>query len=188
MGLDMYLCTNSQTITKRVHEGEPYGEYITDFYCAEGICLYLRKANAIHRWMVEHVQDGDDDCGNYEVSVEQLQELRDICKRVIDECPLIDGTVKNGERLVDGAWVAQYESGKVMSNKERAAELLPTTSGFFFGSTDYDQWYYEDVRWTAKQLDIILGMLMEKKEQFWTYYVTEDSPDWHVKFWYHSSW
>ena len=27
-------------------------------------------------------------------------------------------------------------------------ELLPTTSGFFFGSTEYDDWYWQDVKET----------------------------------------
>ena len=27
-----------------------------------------------------------------------------------------------------------------------AEELLPTQSGFFFGSTNYDEWYYEDMQ------------------------------------------
>ena len=31
-------------------------------------------------------------------------------------------------------------------NTATSMELLPTTSGFFFGSTEYDQWYYEDVK------------------------------------------
>lgn len=30
-------------------------------------------------------------------------------------------------------------------NKENAAEILPTTSGFFFGGTEYDEWYWESV-------------------------------------------
>lgn len=37
---------------------------------------YWRKASAVHGWFVEHVQDGEDDCGNYSVSIEQLYDLR----------------------------------------------------------------------------------------------------------------
>lgn len=157
MGLDMYLYTNSRAITKRVHEEEPYGEYVTDYYRSEGVCLYWRKANAVHKWMVENVQDGNDDCDYYEVEVGKLVELRDICRSVLED------------------------HGK-------APKLLPTTSGFFFGSTEYDDWYFDDVKWTADQLDLILGMLNAVDEHYWTYHVTDDEPDWHVKFWYHSSW
>ena len=35
---------------------------------------------------------------------------------------------------------------------EVAEELLPTTSGFFFGDTSYDEWYMKDI---AKTLSIV---------------------------------
>jgi hypothetical protein len=44
---------------------------------------YWRKANAIHRWFVENVQDGKDDCGIYYVSDVALVELKAVCDRVI---------------------------------------------------------------------------------------------------------
>jgi len=44
---------------------------------------YWRKANAIHRWFVENVQDGEDECKTTDVEREQLQSLVDICERVI---------------------------------------------------------------------------------------------------------
>lgn len=39
---------------------------------------------------------------------------------------------------------------------ELSAELLPTVSGFFFGSTDYDEYYYHQVEYTVKLLENIL--------------------------------
>ena len=36
---------------------------------------YWRKANAIHKWFVDHVQDGNDDCKKYYVGQEYLKEL-----------------------------------------------------------------------------------------------------------------
>lgn len=44
---------------------------------------YWRKANAIHKWFVENVQEGADDCNSYFVPREKLQELRDTCERVL---------------------------------------------------------------------------------------------------------
>jgi hypothetical protein len=29
-------------------------------------------------------------------------------------------------------------------------------SGFFFGSTDYDEWYFEDVKYTKDEIDKLL--------------------------------
>lgn len=34
----------------------------------------------------------------------------------------------------------------VIVDPSKAQELLPTCSGFFFGSTDYDKYYFEDVK------------------------------------------
>lgn len=44
----------------------------------------------------------------------------------------------------------------ILMDKRRAQELLPTQSGFFFGSTDYDEWYYEDLEHTIPMLEKIL--------------------------------
>lgn len=38
-----------------------------------------------------------------------------------------------------------YRCECVLENHEKAEELLPTTCGFFFGSTDYDEYYFTDV-------------------------------------------
>jgi hypothetical protein len=45
---------------------------------------------------------------------------------------------------------------KVLENKELAADLLPSTSGFFFGSYEYDEWYERDLINTIERLDKIL--------------------------------
>ena len=42
-----------------------------------------RKANAIHKWFVDNVQDGVDDCGDYKVTKEQLIELHNVCNDVL---------------------------------------------------------------------------------------------------------
>ena len=42
-----------------------------------------RKANQIHQWFVTNVQNGDDDCKDYYVSSEQLEELLDVVKQVL---------------------------------------------------------------------------------------------------------
>jgi len=47
--------------------------------------FYWRKANAIHKWFVDNVQDGDDDCGSYSVEREKLSELLDTVKKVLDD-------------------------------------------------------------------------------------------------------
>ena len=44
---------------------------------------YWRKANQIHKWFVDNVQDEIDDCGNYNVTYEQLVTLRELCKDIL---------------------------------------------------------------------------------------------------------
>lgn len=40
----------------------------------------------------------------------------------------------------------------VLDDHSKAKDLLPTTDGFFFGCTDYDEWYYLELENTIKML------------------------------------
>lgn len=113
---------------------------------------YWRKANAIHKWFVENVQDGNDNCDYYEASKEQLEELLAICNTVKSSTKMEHNYVKNGERFENGMWCPIVEEGDTIANPEVAEELLPTQSGFFFGSTDYDQYYMQDIEDTIEIL------------------------------------
>lgn len=50
---------------------------------------YWRKANQIHGWFVQNVQDGKDDRGNYPVLLEQLQDLKAVCEEVLNDHSLV---------------------------------------------------------------------------------------------------
>ena len=88
---------------------------------------YWRKANQIHNWFVNNVQDGEDDCRSYYVSREKLQELKSLCQQVLE-------------------------------NKSLANEFLPTQSGFFFGSTEYEGYYFDDLEKTIRIIDNALAL------------------------------
>ena len=119
---------------------------------------YWRKSNQIHRWFVENVQDGEDDCQYHnECTNEILEELLDTCKTVLESCTMTYGKVKNGERLVNGKWEPIYEEGKIVIDSSVAEELLPSCSGFFFGGTSYDQWYVDDIAETIKIIEEVLA-------------------------------
>ncbi len=94
---------------------------------------YWRKANQIHKWFVDHVQDGKDDCNEYRVTRDQLQLLVDNCKLVL-------------------------------INKEEAKTLLPRQEGFFFGSYEYDEYYWYDIQDTIEQLERVLNEYPEEWE------------------------
>ncbi len=140
MGLDMYLTAKryiwftEEAVSNAVAELFPE---LKDRKVkqVEAEAAYWRKANAIHKWFVEKVQEGMDDCGNYYVSREQLAELRDTCRRVLDF-------------------------------RHLAVDQLPPTEGFFFGGTDIDEWYWQNLEDTVKMIDSILADFPEDKWEF----------------------
>lgn len=116
---------------------------------------YWRKANHIHKWFVDNVQNGIDQCQKSPATREQLQKLLQVCEEVSKSIQLIDGYVYNGMHLgpdTGGQLVTDYIEGQVIAEPEIAEKLLPTQEGFFFGSVAYDQWYYEDVENTIKMI------------------------------------
>ena len=153
MGLDMYLERHHKAVEGYLGEDledmkvnnpqgyalvKPYivkrGQYIKWESLSEEVG-YWRKANAIHRWFVENVQNGVDDCGTYSVSKAELEELLEICKELYEH--------KDDERF--------------LPNENSPETLLPTQGGFFFGSTEYDEWYWEDIKSTIEILERVLS-------------------------------
>ena len=106
---------------------------------------YWRKENAIHKWFVENIQNGEDDCRFHrEITKSDLENLKHICKTILNTCCVVDG--------------------EIMVNSVVASELLPTQSGFFFGGTEYDEWYMDGLKYTIDIVDKIL-----KETDFNTY-------------------
>ena len=143
MGLDMYLHAEfyiSNYVYDKV-ETAKYGKIMsalglssTGRYSSIDVSVqvaYWRKANAIHNWFVKNVQDGKDNCERYYVERKQLEELLGTCKE-----------------LQTHRFTPQAE--------EKAQELLPPVSGFFFGSTGIDEGYWEDIESTVQQVSYIL--------------------------------
>lgn len=117
---------------------------------------YWRKANAIHRWFVEHVQDGEDDCKVYDVQRDHLLKLLDTVNKVLAASKLVKGKVQNGSILEGSKLVPILEDGKRIRDPTVARMLLPTQEGCFFGGTDYDQYYIEDLKRTRHILEAAL--------------------------------
>lgn len=46
---------------------------------------------------------------------------------------------------------------QITADNSLAEELLPTQSGFFFGSTEYDEWYFNDIESTITELEAVLA-------------------------------
>ena len=111
MGLDMYL-------ERQIHVAGLEGAIPLDYkgravkidpYKVTTIIEeigYWRKANQIHNWFVQNVQDGKDNCGKYRVSQEQLVELKNLCKRALESkdpslLPPLEGFFFGSTRIDD---------------------------------------------------------------------------------------
>ncbi len=131
MGLDMYL-------TKKIYIGANYehnkvtgtielfsngkliGINLEKIVDINERTAYWRKSNQIHKWFVDNVQEGEDNCAEYYVSDDNLKDLVNLCKKAIET---------------------------------QDASLLPPQSGFFYGSTDIDEYYWGDLQSTIDQLE-----------------------------------
>jgi len=172
MGLDMYLNRKKYVGAEYEHRGvtgkveiKINGKKLPiDFnkisYIEESVC-YWRKANAIHKWFVDNVQDGVDDCRNAYVNLADLEKLLNVCKEVKKIAKMKKGKVECGKELKDGQWVPIIKDGEYIENREEIEKILPTSSGFFFGSTDYDEWYMQDIDFTIEKLE---NIIKEEKE------------------------
>jgi len=191
MGLDQWLVTNSKGMSKAINKlekGAPdYETRWVNYRSRNGIVAEWRKANQIHGWFVKNVQDGKDDCGRYEVEVSQLKELLETVDKVLDSTRLVKGMVSNGYSYDHNLnKVHHMAEGLVLEDSKTARELLPTQEGFFFGGTDYDEYYWCDLECTKEQLEKILGMV-EKGEDGWGWHYKGEE-DWNLTITYHSSW
>ena len=139
VGKDKWKCEGSPSLTVQIN------------------VMYWRKANQIHNWFVQEVQDGVDNCSDYYVSRAQLEELRDLCQEVIDRTELKPGKVHTGTQWDDKGQHEMYEDGQVAVSSAVAEELLPTGAGFFFGSTDYDSFYFDDLKHTVEGINKVLS-------------------------------
>lgn len=151
MGLDMYLYAKKTVSSKYdTPENQDIYKNLVSLMGAEELArsgenlgfsevmvqvAYWRKANAIHDYFVKECADGNDECQQIWVSREKLDELVKRC----------DVVLKN-------------------NNPEDAKHCLPTASGFFFGSTEYDEWYFSNVKQTKDVIEKILNNAPEDWE------------------------
>lgn len=159
MGLDMYLYRRQYAHPKldgkleMTRQGKLQQVEVEVPTVLQEEVAYWRKANHIHGWFVDNVQDGKDDCQEYVVTQQQLAKLLETVREVIAASKLIDGEVTVGASYESGEKVPIFEKGKIIADPTVAKRLLPTRQGFFFGSYEYDENYHDDLCYTQFALE-----------------------------------
>lgn len=97
---------------------------------------YFRKFNALHSYIVKTFADGVDNCQDIILYKEDVEQIKKVLDDVLEA-----------------------------NTEEKAKELLPTQSGFFFGGTDYDEFYFEDVKDAADLMQSFLDNFDFEKYQ-----------------------
>lgn len=130
MGLDMYLIR--KTIFN--NQDEIRNLNLPDFINSSNVrdireeVGYWRKANMIHDWFERNFSDeGLDNCRPIGIETENLEELLEITRNLLES-----------------------------KSEEKAKEILPCAEGFFFGSQEYDEHYWNQLDYTAELLSDIL--------------------------------
>lgn len=142
MGLDMYLNAKRYlwSADERIKDkiAEAFPEINAEVKSVIVEAAYWRKANAIHGWFVKNVQAGEDNCAEYNVSLEQLQDLVALCKEVLSN------TSKAQELLppIQGFFFGAYEIDDwYVYNLEKTVEQLeeclkwPSEWDFYYQSS-----------------------------------------------------
>jgi hypothetical protein len=133
MGLDMYLSKKRYLSADERREVRITGLHpevaVEKVECIVEAAGYWRKANAIHRWFVEHVQDGRDDCRPYEVSraqlaalLEAVDEALDDPKRAAETLPTQPGFFFGSVAYDAGYWFDLAETRRMVNAALRADE------------------------------------------------------------------
>lgn len=134
-------------------------EYNEDIYGKQ--LMYWRKANQIHNWFVQNCQGGVDNCERYVITVADLIKLKELCEKILTMTVVkqelrptfLNGWFSEPEHVMQDVRLLTYEGMKF------ASEHLPSSSGFFFGNTDYNDYYVWDVEDTVKQINDTLDTL-----------------------------
>lgn len=92
MGLDMYLSGYKylwrDDDTRQKVKKQLKSSYDPKYVVLE--LIYWRKANAIHKWFVDNVQEGEDDCKEHLVSIDDLKQLLSVVNSVLQDTSLAE--------------------------------------------------------------------------------------------------
>ena len=153
MGLDMYLRAK-QYYSPAEYRGEEnnkkfeelkelggLGDYLDEYLPSISLDAsvgYWRKANHIHRWFVENVQGGEDECQEHYVERSQLVELKGLCAWVLDDPEKASKTLPTQSGFFFGG--EEYDEWYLSSLKETVEMIdkclkMPDEWEFYYQSS-----------------------------------------------------
>ena len=139
MGLDMYLSAK---------------RYMSKYFDASD-SQKIEQVNDI--FGITGIEDGDYGAQEVKFRIAYWRKANAIhdwfvknCQDGVDECQEAWVSREQLQELLDICKV-------VLADLSKAEELLPTRSGFFFGGTDYDEFYKGDLEYTITRFEKILA-------------------------------
>lgn len=137
MGLDMYLNLERGS-RKSIDDLD--NATATSFNCFEVNTVRVKESFEIGYWRKANAILG-------------LIE-RTCCEDEIENCRPIYLSMGQVEEMLETC-------KKVQKDHSLASELIPTQEGFFFGTQEYGQWYFENLDYTIELFEKLLKFLNE---------------------------
>jgi hypothetical protein len=154
MGLDMYLEVRR---TLRTYEWDDQYEKVENQFGQSLVSLAG----------MEHLAGQENASVSIEVNAIYWRKVNSIHQwfvdnigKGVDECQRMYVKRKDLEDLRDLV-------KDTLIHRNKASVTLPTQGGFFFGSTEYDEYYWSDLEYTAKELDRVLANAKESDDFFY---------------------
>jgi hypothetical protein len=149
MGLDMYLTAE---------------RYMSKYFDAEDSA----KITAINDiFNIAGEEDGDYGAQSVIFKVAYWRKANAIhqwfvenCQEGVDECQKAYVSREQLQTLLDLC-------KEIVASPKKGSKLLPTANGFFFGSTEYDDYYMQDITYTVERLEKILKDSALEKSDFY---------------------
>ena len=92
---------------------------------------YWRKANSIHNWILKETGTPSD----FNAGDNGIELTKDMLVKFVEQAETV---------LRD-------------KSDETSERFIPSCSGFFFGNTAYDEWYYKDIEDTAEKFKQLIS-------------------------------
>lgn len=146
MGLDMYLRASKYV------SGVNYGRRDDEFFREEN--PEFDKLLAFAGLEKDDIR-ADLPAGNVEFTIAYWRKVNSIHQWFVDNCA--DGEDDCRPVYVPRERLEELRETVREALAERDPDLLPPQGGFFFGSTDIDEWYWKDLEFTLETLDKILS-------------------------------